>query len=434
MKIFTESMSYRQYIKYLIPSVLTMVFLSFYTTIDGFFVSRYANTDALAGINIVIPITCIIFGTSIMLATGGGAIIGEYLGKEDVKKANETFTAISIVLLILSLLFTIFGIIFLKPMAILLGTSERLMPHVLPYLFVVLAGAIPMSFKLFFEYMVRTDGNAKVGLKMSIVGLVLNVVLDYLFVGVLRYGTFGAALGTVLSISASALIGLHHFLHYSNIHFAKPVFVFKTILRSFTNGTGEMLTELSTGITTFLFNIIIMQKMGEDGIAAVTIIMYIYYFFIAFYMGISVTSAPIISYNYGANKLDRIKDTIKYSYISIVLTAIFIVITLYFGGDFIIRLFANQQHVYELTVNALKYFSPVFIFIGINVFMSSYFTALGNGLIAAIISSLRSFILVVVYLIYLPTVFGNNGIWLSMPMDEYDAVAEPPWSHQLSHH
>ena len=422
MKIFSKPMNYRQYIKYLIPSIMTMIFLSFYTTIDGFFVSRYAGSDALAGINIVIPITCIVFGVAVMLATGGGAIIGEYMGKEDKEKADEVFSTVSLALLIFSIVFTIIGIVFLEPIAVLLGASERLMPYVLPYLFVVLAGTIPMSFKLYFEYLVRTDGRSNVGLAMSFIGLIANVIFVYLFVGVFKLGTFGAAVGTVLAISTSAVIGLVYFIKFSNIKFCRPKMDFKVILKSCTNGSSEMLTELSTGITTLLFNLIIMKAYGEDGIAAVTIIMYIYYFFISFYMGIAVAVAPVVSYNLGANNKEKIKETLKYSFITIAITAVIIIGILFAFGNSIIGLFISSGHVYELTSQALVYFSPVFLFIGINVFLSGYFTALGDGLTSAIISSLRSLIFVVIFIVVLPNVIGINGIWLTMPMAEVTTI------------
>ena len=422
MNVFTRPMSYRQFLKYLAPSIFTMIFLSFYTTIDGFFVSRYAGSDALAGINIVIPITCIIFGTAVMLATGAGAIIGEHMGRNEQKKANEVFSFISLVLLFFSILFSVVGILFLRPIAVLLGTSERLMEHVLPYAFVVFAGTIPMAFKLFFEYLVRTDGNPQVGLHMSVVGLVLNVILDYLFVGVIRWGTFGAALGTVFSISASAVIGLHYFMKRSNIRFAKPKVDFHTLWKSCTNGSSEMLTELSTGITTLLFNLIIMQKFGEDGVAAVTIIMYIYYFFIAFYMGIAVAAAPVVSYNLGSGNREKIKEALKYSFITIGVTAVMIMGILFVGGDFIISLFTSSGHVYDLTATALLYFSPVFLFIGVNVFLSGYFTALGDGVTSAVISSLRSLIFVVIFIFTLPPIIGVNGVWMTMPLAEISTI------------
>lgn len=418
MDIFSKPMTYKQYVKYLVPSIMTMIFLSFYTTIDGYFVSKYAGSDALAGINIVIPITCIIFGVSVMLATGSGAIIGEYLGKEEKQRANEVFSLIVVVLLIFSILFTIIGIIYLRPIAVMLGSSERLMEHVLPYAFVVFLGTIPMAFKLFFEYLVRTDGNSQIGLKMSFIGLILNVVLDYVFVGVYNMGTFGASLGTVISISISAIIGFIYFLKHSNLKFCKPKYDFKVIFKSCTNGFSEMLTELSTGITTLLFNLIIIREFGEDGVAAVTIIMYIYYFFISFYMGITVATAPVISYNLGAGNKDKMKEVLRYSFMTIGLTALLIIGILYIGGGFIIGLFVDGGNVYSLTSSALKLFNPIFIFIGVNVFLSGYFTAVGDGLTSAIISSLRSLIFVVIFIFALPKIIGLNGIWLAMPLAE----------------
>ena len=422
MDSFLKPMNYRQFIKYLIPSVLTMIFLSFYTTIDGFFVSKYAGSDALAGINIVIPITCIVFGISVMLATGSSAIIGELMGRKEHEKAYDVFSLTATALLVFSIVFAIAGVIFLKPVAVLLGTSERLMPHVLPYLFVTFIGTGAMSFKLFFEYLVRTDGSSETGLAMSFIGLILNVALDFFFVGVLNLGTFGAALGTILSIAVSAIIGFLYFLKHSHLKFRRPKWDGHTLWKTCSNGCSEMFTEFSTGITTFLFNIIIIKEFGEDGVAAVTIIMYIYYFFIAFYMGISVATAPVISYNLGADNKSKIVEMIKYSFITIAATAVIIMGILYIGGDLIIGIFSEPGHVFDLTSTALHYFSPLFIFIGINVFMSSYFTALGDGVTSAIISTLRSLIFVVIYIFILPRIIGMNGIWLTMPFAELTTV------------
>ena len=415
---FAKPMSYGQYLKSLLPSVLTMIFLSFYTTIDGFFVSRYAGSDALAGINIVIPITCVTFGVAVMLATGAGAIIGEHLGRNEVEQASRVFSFMCLVLLAFSAAFTALGVAFLRPIAVLLGSSERLMPHVLPYALVVFLGTVPMAFKLFFEYLVRSDGNSKVGLAMLVVGLVLNVGLDYLFVGVFRLGTLGAAWGTTLSITASALIGLVYFLRFGNIRFARPKADGRVLLKSCTNGSSEMFTELSTGITTLLFNLLVMKYFGEDGVAAVTIIMYIYYFFISFYMGIAVAVAPVVSYNVGAEKTRKIREMLCYSFCTIAITAVLILATSLLGGPAIIHLFVQSGNVYDITWQALRLFSPVFVFIGFNVFLSGYFTALGNGLTSAVISLLRSLVLVVLFIAVLPLLLQENGIWLTMPFSE----------------
>lgn len=415
-------MSYGQYLKSLLPSVLTMIFLSFYTTIDGFFVSRYAGSDALAGINIVIPITCVTFGVAVMLATGAGAIIGEHLGRGEMEQANRIFSFMCLVLLAFSVAFTAQGVAFLRPIAVLLGSSERLMPHVLPYALVVFLGTVPMAFKLFFEYLVRSDGNSKVGLAMSVVGLVLNVGLDYLFVGVFGLGTLGAAWGTTLSITASALIGLVYFLRFGNIRFARPKADAKVLLKSCTNGSSEMFTEFSTGITTLLFNLMVMKYFGEDGVAAVTIIMYIYYFFISFYMGIAVAVAPVVSYNVGAQNPDKIREMLRYSFRTIAVTAALILAASLLGGQAIIHLFVQSGNVFDITWQAFRLFSPVFVFIGFNVFLSGYFTALGNGLTSAVISLLRSLVLVVVFIAVLPLLLEENGIWLTMPFSEAATV------------
>ena len=422
MKCLETKMTYFQFLRYLVPSVLTMIFLSFYTTIDGFFVSKYAGSDALAGINIVIPITCIIFGVSVMLATGAGAIIGEKLGQKKEQEANEIFSFISIVLLVFSIIFTFVGIIFLKEICIFLGSSTRLLEHVLPYAFVIFLGTIPMSFKLFFEYLVRTDGRPNIGMLMSMTGLILNVVLDYIFVALFDMGTLGAAWGTFLSITVSMLIGLGYFLKYSHIKFCKPRLNWTVLFKSCTNGSSEMLTEMSTGITTFLFNLIIMKFFGEDGIAAVTIIMYIYYFFISFYMGIAVAIAPVVSYNVGSRNHTKIKETTRYSFITIALSSVLILAVSLLCGKQIIHLFVDGGNVFTLTWDGLKLFSPVFLFIGLNVFLSGYFTALGNGFISALISSLRSLILVVVFILILPNIIGVSGVWITMPLAEATTI------------
>lgn len=422
MKCFETKITYLQFLRYLVPSVLTMIFLSFYTTIDGFFVSKYAGSDALAGINIVIPITCIIFGVSVMLATGAGAIIGEKLGQKKEQEANEIFSFISIVLLVFSIIFTFVGIIFLKEICIFLGSSTRLLKHVLPYAFVIFLGTIPMSFKLFFEYLVRTDGRPNIGMLMSLTGLSLNVVLDYIFVALFDMGTLGAAWGTFLSITVSMLIGLGYFLKYSHIKFCKPRLNWTVLFKSCTNGSSEMLTEMSTGITTFLFNLIIMKFFGEDGIAAVTIIMHIYYFFISFYMGIAVAIAPVVSYNIGSRNHTKIKEITRYSFITIALSSVLILAVSLLCGKQIIHLFVDGGNVFTLTWDGLKLFSPVFLFIGLNVFLSGYFTALGNGVISALISSLRSLILVVLFILILPKFIGVSGVWLTMPLAEATTI------------
>lgn len=416
---YQQKLSYPKYLKQLLPSIITMIFVSFYTVIDGFFVVRSSGGElALAGINIVLPVLSFTFGVAVMLSTGIGAIIGEKLGSGKDKEVNGYFSFIALFLLLIGIFFTTVGLIFLKDICLFLGASELLLPYVLPYCKMMFIGFIPVSFKLFFEYLARTDGNSKISMVMSGVGLVLNIVLDFLFVYIMDLGTLGAGLGTILAIGLSGLIGLFYFLFFSHLHFSKPLYNIKVLLKSIGNGSSEMLTELSSGITTLVFNLVIFHYYGENGIASITILMYLYYFFLSFYMGIAVGSSPLISYNYGANNIKKIKQIIRYSMITIACTTLIILVISYGFSSPIIKIFAESKEVYDITLHGLHLFALLFIFIGVNVFMSSYFTALGDGLSSAIISTLRSLIFVLLFIYILPIFFEADGVFLTMPCAE----------------
>lgn len=416
---FTQKQNYLQFIKYISPSIIAMVFLSFYTTIDGFFVSRFVNSNALASINIIIPITCIVFGIAVMIATGSGALVGIKLGENKKSEADKLFSFMALVLLIIASILTIIGIIFLEPILRFLGATEALMPYATQYGFVTILMTIPMMFKLYFEYYARVDGNPKLSLFMSSVGLVLNIIFDFIFIVIFDIGILGAAMGTFLSITISTIIGLLHFLSKkSMLSFRKPKIYLKELWNSCYNGSSEMLTEFSTGITTFLFNISILRFYGENGVAAMSIIIYIYYFFIAIYFGISVGVSPVISYNFGAKNKEKIDESLKYSFITIAWSSIVLFLISFFLGKYIINIFTNDLTVYNIAYSGLKLFSFGFLIIGINIFMSGYFTAVGNGQISAIISISRSLVFVSILVVTLPYIIGVNGIWLSIPIAE----------------
>ncbi|WP_195238318.1 MATE family efflux transporter [Romboutsia sp. 1001285H_161024_C4] len=418
--VFSKKQSYKEFLRYLLPSITTMIFLSFYTTIDGFFVSRFVNSDALASINIVIPITCIVFGISVMLATGSGALVGIKMGEKDEEGANQLFSFITLVLLVIGIVFTILSTIFLEPILMFLGTTERLLPYAKTYGLVTVLMTIPMMFKLYFEYYARVDGSPKVALIMSSLGLILNIVFDFLFIVIFNMGILGAGLGTYISITISGIIGLIYFVgSKSNLTFIKPKANFIALFNSCYNGSSEMFTELSTGITTFLFNKSILVFSGENGIAAMSIIIYMYYFFIAVYFGIAVGISPMISYNFGAKNKEKVKESLKHSFVTIGWSSIVIFIISMFLGKDIIGLFTKDIEVYNIATEGIKLFSYGFLLIGINIFVSGYFTAIGNGHISAIISGFRSLIFVVATIVILPKIIGVNGIWLAIPIAEF---------------
>ncbi|MGL6115110.1 MAG: MATE family efflux transporter [Cetobacterium sp.] len=422
-QIFSREEDYSNFIRFILPSIVTMIFLSFYTTIDGFFVSRFVNSNALAAINIILPITGVIFGIAVMLATGSGALVGIKVGRKKTKEANELFSFITVVLVIVAILLTIVGIIFIEPILRFLGTTEALYPYAKTYGTVVILMALPMMLKLYFEYYARIDGSPNVALKMSTVGLVFNVVFDFLFIVVFKMGILGAALGTFLAMVTSTIIGIRYFLgKESNLKFIKFKSNFIMLGRSCYNGSSEMLTELSTGITTFLFNQAILSFYGENGIAAMSIVIYIYYFFIAAYFGVAVGVSPVISYSFGAKQSERIKQYLKYSFNTIIVSSVLIFIISFFGRDFIIGIFTTDSEVMQIASEGMRIFSVGFLIIGFNIFMSGYFTSIGNGKISAIISILRSLIFVILGVVILPNLIGVSGIWLTITVAELGTI------------
>ena len=282
---------------------------------------------------------------------GSGALGGMKMGEKDMAGANGLFAFITLALLVIAVGIMVVGLIFIQPVLRFLGATDLLMPHAMKYGVVTVLMAMPMRFKLYFEYYARVDGSPKVSLVMSTIGLALNVVLDFFFICILGMDIMGAALGTFLAITLSALIGLGYFLsRKANLRFVKPVVDFKALWYASYNGSSEMFTEFSTGITTFLFNIAILHFYGENGVASMSIIMYIYYFFIAFYFGVTVGICPMISYNYGAHHKEKITECLKHSFITIAWSSILLCGVSLVFGKFIVAFFTQDSAVYHTTV------------------------------------------------------------------------------------
>ena len=418
-KAFTHPMNYRQYIKYLLPSVISMIFLSFYTTIDGYFVSHYVNADALAAINIVIPMTCLFFGVSVMMATGSGAIIGIRQGRGDKKQACEFFSFVTVFMIGVAVVLTVGCYVFLDEILKLSGSTPQLDPYTHPYgLWTVLM--IPaMVFKLYFEYYTRIDGHPKMGLFMSFLGLTLNLVLDWYFIAVLDLGITGAGMGTAISMYISALAGLYHFTKgNSNLKFVKPKIEWRALAHSCTNGISEMMTELSTGVTTLMFNLALLKYAGEAGVASMSVITYFYYFFTSLFFGITTAGQPVISYNVGAENHVKLHQIVKQSFVSVFFSALFIVAICLGFTSGLVHIFTDDPVVLDIAISGVRLFTLTFVLCGFNIFISGYFTAIGNGGLSALVSFCRSLIFVVIFLMTLPKFIGLPGVWLTNPMAE----------------
>ncbi|MDE6181861.1 MAG: polysaccharide biosynthesis C-terminal domain-containing protein, partial [Eubacteriales bacterium] len=298
-------------LKLTIPSIIMMSFMSLYTMVDGAFVSRFVSTDALSATNIVFPFINFMIGISVMIASGGCALVMKKLGEGKEEEARKDFSLIITFALIISIAITILGIVFIDPIIRFLGSTDILYEYCKDYLFYMILFAVPTILKFIFEQFLIAINKAGLALTLSFFGGILNIILDYLFIGVLGFGIKGAAIATNLGYAIPALVGLIIFFSKKNVlYYEKPSKDFKVILKSCYNGCSEMISQVSNGIITFLFNLATLKLMGEDGVAAITVILYIQFLVSSVFIGYSMGIAPKISFYYGNEDKNMLKKII----------------------------------------------------------------------------------------------------------------------------
>ncbi len=407
-------------IKFAFPSMVMMVFMGFYTIIDTIFVARFVDTNALSSINIVCPVINIIVGLGTMLATGGNAIVAKKMGSGKTKEAQSNFTLIIITGIITGLVITIIGLLFLDEIIWRLGASEILFPYCKDYLTIQFIFVVGNIMQVLYQNLFVTAGKPNLGLILSILAGLANIAFDYIFIVLLHMGVKGAAIGTGIGYMIPTLIGTIFFLtDRSKLHFCKPKMDIFVLLRSCSNGASEMISQLSTAVTTFLFNATMMNLLGEDGVAAITVIIYSQFLLATLYIGFSMGVAPIVSYNYGSKNVKQLKKIIHICFCFIMAISIFVFLFSFFAGENIAKVFAkNNENVFEITKKGFVIFSFGFLFSGCNIFASALFTALSNGKASATISFLRTFGFILIFLLALPKFLGVTGVWLAIPIAE----------------
>lgn len=407
-------------IKYTLPTVIMMMFFSLYTIVDGMFISRFVGANALSSTNIVYPVINILIGIGVMFATGGSAIVAKTMGENKNEEAREYFTLITISTIIVGIVVEIICIIFINDIIYALGSTKSLFFYCKEYLFFMIIFTPFIILKLYFDYFLVTAGVPNLGLLSSVAGGILNIVLDYVFIVKLNMGVKGAALATCIGYVLPSIVGVIYFFNKKNLlHFVKPKFNFKIISRSCSNGMSEMVTQISSGLTTFLFNIVMIKFLGEEGVAAITIMLYMQFLLNAAYLGFTSGVSPRISYNYGRQDENQVGNLFKYS---IIIISAFGVITFIMSramSEILISLFATKgSTLFEISHNGFMIFSISFLVAGINIFGSGMFTAFSNGKISAILSLLRTFIFFLMGIFVLPRVMGVDGVWLVVPFAE----------------
>lgn len=412
-------------LKFTAPTIIMMIFMSLYTMVDGVFVSRFVGTDALSAVNIVYPYLGIILAVGIMLATGGCAVIAKKMGEKNSQGAKENFSMLVILGFMLGVLLAIIGMLFLEPLLEFLGADAKIYPYAADYL-TVLMFFFPLSIlQMLFQYFFVTAGKPNLGLIATVLGGVANIVLDYVFIVLFDMNIAGAALATGIGYSIPALFGVYYFMthKHGSLYFVKPALDKKAIFDSCSNGASEMVTNLSTALTTYLFNIMMLKYLGSDGVAAITIVLYAQFLLTALYLGYSSGVAPIISYNYGDQNSIELKKLVRISVIFIIICSLITYFAAIILAAPIVGIFAKVgSNVYEIALNGFGLFSLSYLFIGINIFASALFTALSNGKVSAIISFARTFLFILIAILLLPQIMGVDGIWLSIPFAEVMAL------------
>lgn len=416
-----QQFNFRSLLRFSFPTIVMMIFMSLYTMVDGVFVSRFVGTNGLSAVNIVYPVTSIVVAVGVMLATGGSAVIARKMGEGRSGEARQDFSMIVLVGIFLGISISLAGLIFIHPLLRLLGANDAVYGLCYDYAFVLLFFIPAGVLQMLFQTLLVTAGKPVLGLGITVLGGVANIVLDYVFIVPMEMGISGAAAATGIGYSIPAVFGLIYFALYrkGSLCFVRPVWRREVLFKSCGNGASEMVTNLSTAVTTLLFNVIMMRTLGENGVAAITIVLYAQYLLTAVYLGYATGIAPVFSFKYGCSDNGQIRKIFRISVCFILgCSAVSLGIALLFAGP-IVTIFAPEGNpVYALAVHGFHLFSLCFLFTGVNIFASTLFTAFSNGIISALLSFLRTFVFIVLGLLIMPEVIGVDGVWLAIPVAE----------------
>ncbi len=418
MKIqISEHFTTKKLIVFVLSSIFMMIITSIYGVIDGYFVSNFVGKTPFAALNLIMPFIMIIGGTGFMLGTGGTALVLKVMGQQEKEKANKYFTMLIMFAIILGLILTSIGIGIIRPVAKLLGATDDMIEYC------VLYGRTTVGFTTFFmlqnifQSFLAAAEKPKLGLMVTLLAGITNIILDALFIVVFKWGLIGAAVATGIGQMVGSIFPLIYFAlpNKSLLRLTKTTLKLKPILQSCGNGSSELLTNVATSIVSMFYNLQLMKFVGENGVAAYGVLMYVLLVFIAIEIGYTIGCAPIIAYNYGSENHLELKSLFKKSVITMSIVGIILSGLAQALAIPLAKLFVGyNEELYTLTVYAFRLFSFSFIFSGINIFSSGFFTALNNGIISAIISFLRSLIFQVAFVFTLPLIFGVDGIWWAM--------------------
>lgn len=413
----SDHFNYNKLLRFALPSIIMMVFSSLYSVVDGFFVSNIAGKTSFAAVNLIVPVIMILASNGFMFGAGGSALISKTMGEGDNDKAKRLFSLFVYSIAISGIIISIIGFIFIRPIAIVLGANGTLLEDCVLYGRILLFSMPFFMLQFGFQSFFVAAGKPNLGLGVTLICGITNMILDALFMAVFSWGIAGAAIATAVSQILGGIIPLIYFSrdNSSLLRLTKTTFDGKALLKACTNGSSELMTNISTSVVSILYNAQLMKYAGENGIAAYGVLMYVNMIFAAIFLGYSTGTAPIVSYHFGAKNHSETKGLLKKSIGIITVFSICMFALAELTAKPLSSIFVSYDtELLAMTIRAFRIFSFSFLFAGIAVYGSAFFTALNDGLTSALISFLRTLLFKIVAALILPIFLGIDGIWVSI--------------------
>ncbi len=421
----SDYFTYKRLMRFVLPSIAMMIFTSIYGVVDGFFISNFVGKTPFAAVNLIMPFPMIMGALGFMLGTGGSALVAKTLGEGDGEKANRIFSLLVYTGIAAGCILAVTGIIFTGKIAIFFGAEGELIDYCVVYGRILLAALPAFMLQNMFQSFLVTAEKPGLGLALTVAAGVTNIILDALFMAVFDWGVVGAALATSISQCVGGIAPAIYFIRKNNssLRLTKTVFDGNALCKACTNGSSELVTNISMSVVSMLYNFQLMKYAGENGVAAYGVIMYVNFIFIAIFLGYSIGTAPIIGFNFGAHNREELQNIFKKSMklvsaAGVALTAAAIVLSGPLSAIFV----GYDKALYEMTKRGFCIYAFSFLLCGYSIFGSSLFTALNDGIISALISFLRTIVFQVLAILVMPVIWGLDGIWYSVAAAEVAAM------------
>jgi len=424
MKIqLSDHFTYKKLLRFTLPSIGMMVFTSIYFVVDGYFVSNYTGKTPYAALNFIYPFVMVLGALGTMLGTGGCALVAKTLGEGDKEKAQKLFSMFIAITIVAGAALAVVGYIFLPSVAKALGASGDMLKYCISYGRIVICGLIGLMLQYEFQSFFVAAEKPQLGLVVTIAAGMTNIIFDWLFVAIFKWGLEGAAVATVMSEFVGGFLPLFYFISKRNsslLKFTRFKLDGDSLIKACGNGSSEFLSSVSSSLVGMIFNHQLMVFAGENGVAAYGTLTYVVLVFIGIFIGYSIGTAPITSYNYGADNKKELTSLFKKSVILISVASVIMTLAGELFSPVLTQIFVGyDEELVQITLRAFFIYSFSFLFSGICIYSSSFFTALNNGVISALISTCRTIFFQVVFVLLLPKIWGLDGIWLSIVFAEF---------------